>query len=52
MLAGRRTKGVADSLVPAIAVQSLQARLSNTDLADYLLQLVKEGVSIQPEISC
>lgn len=46
VVAGGRTTGVADPLVRDIAVQGLQARLSNTDLADYLLQLVQVSVSI------
>ncbi|KAH9279271.1 Phosphatidylinositol 4,5-bisphosphate 3-kinase catalytic subunit alpha isoform [Echinococcus granulosus] len=41
VMAGGRTTGVADPLVRDIAVQGLQARLSNADLADYLLQLVQ-----------
>uniref|UniRef100_A0A5K3FWI8 Phosphatidylinositol 3-kinase catalytic subunit type 3 n=1 Tax=Mesocestoides corti TaxID=53468 RepID=A0A5K3FWI8_MESCO len=38
---GGRTTGVPDPLVRDIAVQGLQAGLSNVDLADYLLQLVQ-----------
>ena len=40
-VAGGRTTGAADPLVRDIAVQGLQAGLSNTELADYLLQLVQ-----------
>ncbi|VDO01753.1 unnamed protein product [Rodentolepis nana] len=41
VMAGGRTTGVADPLVRDIAVQGLQAGLSNMELADYLLQLVQ-----------
>lgn len=45
VMAGGRTTGVADPLVRDIAVQGLQAGLSNMELADYLLQLVQVSCS-------